>query len=151
MGLDMYLTKKNYVQNHDYMEKDERHEVIIKKGGKIVKSIKPERIDSVSEEIAYWRKANAIHRWFVDNVQDGNDDCKEYYVDQEQLKELVSLCKEVLSDKNKAAELLPCQEGFFFGSYDYDEWYFNNLEKTVEMLEPELETEAYDFYYCSSW
>ena len=26
-------------------------------------------------QIASWRKANAIHKWFVDNVQDGVDDC----------------------------------------------------------------------------
>ena len=25
------------------------------------------------DQIASWRKANAIHKWFVDNVQDGVD------------------------------------------------------------------------------
>ncbi|RLB83158.1 MAG: hypothetical protein DRH15_05655, partial [Deltaproteobacteria bacterium] len=47
-------------------------------------------------EVGYWRKANAIHRWFVENVQDGNDDCERYYVPREKLKELKDLCQEVI-------------------------------------------------------
>jgi hypothetical protein len=42
----------------------------------------------VIEEVMYWRKANQIHKWFVDNVQDGVDDCKEYWVSEEKLQEL---------------------------------------------------------------
>ena len=26
--------------------------------------------------VAYWRKANAIHSWFVENCQDGVDECQ---------------------------------------------------------------------------
>lgn len=47
------------------------------------------------KEIAYWRKANMIHKWFVDNVQKGNDDCKEYKITKEHLEELLKLSKEV--------------------------------------------------------
>jgi hypothetical protein len=46
--------------------------------------------------VAYWRKANQIHNWFVENVQDGNDDCKDYYVSRKQLEELRDTCKAVL-------------------------------------------------------
>ena len=42
------------------------------------------------EEVGYWRKANQIHKWFVDNVQDGVDDCGEYKVTKEQLIETVT-------------------------------------------------------------
>lgn len=48
------------------------------------------------EEVGYWRKANAIHKWFVENVQDGEDDCGQYEVSKEQLEELLDVCKEVL-------------------------------------------------------
>ena len=71
MGLDMYLTKKSYIKNWDFMKPNEKHKVTIKKNNKIVKEIKPERISEVIEDVGYWRKANAIHKWFVDNVQDG--------------------------------------------------------------------------------
>lgn len=48
---------------------------------------------SIIEEIGYWRKANAIHKWFVDNIQDGEDDCGYYEVASEQLEELLDICK----------------------------------------------------------
>lgn len=44
----------------------------------------------------YWRKANAIHKWFVDNVQYGDDDCKTYEVSVEQLIELRDVCQKVI-------------------------------------------------------
>lgn len=46
--------------------------------------------------VAYWRKANAIHRWFVEHVQDGNDDCRRAYVTRDQLAELIAACRAVL-------------------------------------------------------
>jgi hypothetical protein len=50
---------------------------------------------NTEKEVGYWRKANAIHGWFVNNVQKGIDDCKEYPVTIRQLKALLSTCKEV--------------------------------------------------------
>ena len=35
--------------------------------------------------LAYWRKANHIHGWFVKNVQGGKDNCEEYSVSRKQL------------------------------------------------------------------
>lgn len=43
-----------------------------------------------------WRKSNQIHNWFVANVQDGTDDCDEYWVSEKQLIELKEVCKTVL-------------------------------------------------------
>lgn len=48
---------------------------------------------SIIEEVGYWRKANAIHKWFVDNIQDGKNDCDYYEVAPEQLEELLNICK----------------------------------------------------------
>ena len=49
------------------------------------------------EEVGYWRKANQIHAWFVENVQDGIDDCQYHHeVTKEILEKLLSVCKEVL-------------------------------------------------------
>ncbi len=87
----------------------------------------------------YWRKQNAIHQWFVDHVQDGIDDCKEYPVYPEQLVELRDTCKKVLAARRRASELLPTQSGFFFGSTDYDDWYFEGLEYTARAIQLMLE------------
>ena len=55
---------------------------------------------TVFNTIASWRKANHIHKWFVDNIQDGIDNCGTYEVTKEQLEELLDICKEVV-DKSK--------------------------------------------------
>lgn len=53
---------------------------------------------TIVETVADWRKANHIHKWFVDNVQDGVDDCGTYEVTKEQLEELLDICKEVINN-----------------------------------------------------
>ena len=142
-------------------------------------------------EVAYWRKANAIHKWFVDNVQKGKDDCKEYRVTRRNLLDLCDLVSDVLNHcelkegkvrngyqlkkflwfhykkYNKVdgkvltkdsikycQEKLPTQEGFFFGSTDYDENYYNDLVYTKERLNHILENYNLSkdkVYYSSSW
>lgn len=54
------------------------------------------RWESFYEEIGYWRKANQIHSWFVQNVQAGVDDCDYHEVTPEQLRELRDLCARVV-------------------------------------------------------
>ena len=53
--------------------------------------------ESFIEMVGYWRKANHIHNWFVENIQGGNDDCGKYEVTKEQLEELLKVCKTVLN------------------------------------------------------
>jgi hypothetical protein len=55
---------------------------------------------TIFETIADWRKANHIHKWFVDNVQNGVDDCGTYEVTKEQLEELLDICKKVINGSN---------------------------------------------------
>lgn len=114
--------------------------------------------NEITQEVAYWRKANQIHRWFVNNVQDGEDDC-DYHEECTKgvIEELLNTCKRVLNSSNPVSEAkrwLPVQEGFFFGSYEYDEDYFEDLRHTVEVLENVLATTDFDnemLYYVSSW
>lgn len=156
MGLDMYLSKKTYVKQWEH-KGDENFKVEVTQKGEPVSHIKSERISHVEEEVGYWRKANQIHNWFVQNVQQGEDDCGTYFVSEEQLEELLELCKKVLDNNELAEELLPSTSGFFFGSTDYDEWYFNDLKLTVEIIESllsERNERGYidgDIYYHSSW
>lgn len=97
MGLDMYLYKKHFVKNFEGTPNDKRFDVKVKKGRDIVQEINPKRISEIVEEIGYWRKANAIHNWFVQNVQGGTDDCKEYYVSFEKMIELYETVEKVLA------------------------------------------------------
>jgi hypothetical protein len=159
MGLDQYLYRETYVKRWKHETEDKSFTVNVSKGGHPYKYVNPEKVVFVKEEVMYWRKANQIHNWFVKNVQNGEDDCGTHYVHYNQLRELVSLCEQVLENRDKASELLPSQGGFFFGSTEYDEGYYRDLEDTVEMLKPllkeaeqaESERVWFDLYYMSSW
>lgn len=153
MGLDMYLTKETYIgANYEFNQIGGTVELT--REGRTI-PIKFNRIVSVTERIGYWRKANQIHNWFVENVQGGVDDCGRYYVSLDQLKQLVNTCKEVLDDITLAHDLLPRKRGCFFGEETYGDYYIQDLEDTIEMLTPvieEMETsENADIYYQSSW
>lgn len=194
MGLDMYAYRRTYVGN--YWEKPEGQLKTIKpkrdakgiRGG--IDLIEDEKISSITERIAYWRKANAIHSWFVNNVQDGVDECQEASFSVEKMQELVDLCKEVLktaktkkgkvvngqtfkngewenqyedglevTNPEEIMELLPPMDGFFFGSTDVDGYFLEDVQSTIDQLEPYLakdEEGKYihyysDFFYQSSW
>lgn len=154
MGLDMYLSAKRYMSKYfDPADSDK-----IKQVNEIFgfEGLEDEDYNAqeVTFRVGYWRKANAIHKWFVDNCQGGVDECQETYISREQLQALIDLCKEVMANKGKASELLPSASGFFFGGTDYDEWYFMDVENTIARLEKILKDPALekcDFYYQSSW
>ena len=153
MGLDMYLNRKTYVKQWSHQTPEEKFEVTITKGGKPYDGIDLANVTHIEEEVGYWRKANQIHRWFVHYVQAGVDDCGEYSVSKSQLEQLLNVCREVLNDHSKAEDLLPAAAGFFFGNTDYDEYYYDDLERTIVMLDKILgETNPnQDIYYSSSW
>jgi hypothetical protein len=156
MGLDMWLMKQHYVKNWGHTPPESMHLVSVKQGGVDRKDIDTGKINYITEEVCTWRKANGIHAWFVNNCQDGNDDCKRYYVSIEKLKELHGIIVKILDNFKLAEELLPTQSGFFFGSYDYDEYYFDDLKFTRDVLDAEFknyeEFKKYpDYYYDSSW
>ena len=150
MGLDMYLEKRTHVRQWDFQKPEEQYNVEVTKGGEPI-NIDPKRVTYVVEEVGYWRKANQIHQWFVENVQGGEDNCAEYYVGSDKLEELLDLCKKVQTDNSLAEALLPTQGGFFFGGTQYDEWYFKDIENTIEILEKVLTEKGADYYYSSSW
>ena len=179
----MYLMAvlRTYKSYGDEKE-DERRTKIKKTFPAIFKSGNLDSIE-VSFEAGYWRKANQIHKWFVENVQEGKDDCGEYYVSREQLLALLEIVNElikklglkkgkmingysfkdgkktpiledgnIISNPEIAKEMLPSEGGFFFGGTDYDEYCFNDLVSTKEMLEKCLTLpEEWGFIYHSSW
>ena len=155
MGLDQYLYAKCYTSSGDWLgkERNELFDKVVEATGANSFITKQMPSASIEIKVGQWRKANQIHQWFVDNCQGGEDDCREAFVDRGQLIELRDLCDKVLADHSLAGELLPTASGFFFGSTDYDEWYFNDIEDTVLIINEVLVNvpAEYDFYYGSSW
>ena len=163
MGLDMYLYL-SYYESEWRIPEEKREEW--------KKNFFPPEMEKLADhlaagdffskttkyQVAYWRKANAVHKWFVDNCADGVDECQEIDVPIEKLEHLVAICSEVLSDHDKAPKLLPTADGFFFGDTEYDDWYFSDLEATVKMLDPIIEfirekpsPTSWDIIYQASW
>ncbi len=146
MGLDMYLTAKRYIWFTE--------EAVSNAVAELFPELKDRKVKQVEAEAAYWRKANAIHKWFVEKVQEGMDDCGNYYVSREQLAELRDTCRRVLDFRHLAVDQLPPTEGFFFGGTDIDEWYWQNLEDTVKMIDSilaDFPEDKWEFEYHSSW
>lgn len=156
MGLDMYLERDTYAKNWDFYKPEERWGISVKRGGKKYPHLDVSRISGITEQVMYWRKANAIHQWFVNNCQDGEDNCQRSYVSVDNLHGLLETCKKVKADPSLVQELLPPQSGFFFGSTEVDEWYWRDIDATIAFLEEELgKGEEYlksaTYYYQASW
>lgn len=162
MGLDMYLNKSTPTKPWDDVKWDDFG-----------------RSDQtyLKSTVGYWRKANAVHKFFVDKTQGGNDDCRESYVPREVLENLVEICEKICKAEGidaesfdlehfphdliekplskdgakLAKELLPPCRGFLFGTYELDGSYLYDLIKTVQMVKPLFEDEAADFSYEASW
>lgn len=160
MGLDMYLYVNKYEScsqfDDDYKQKKDTFYP------EELKVFKIDERNFMSKEtlyqVGYWRKANAIHNWIVQNCADGKDECQQIFLSVEDLEELHDLVVRVLDNHDLASELLPTVGGFFFGSLDYDEWYFYHLEYTKELLEKLLAFmqdeklyKTYDVVYQASW
>lgn len=132
----------------------------------------------VKFEVGYWRKANQIHKWFVDNCQDGKDECQDSYVSREDLEKLRNTCKKVLKilseqkmvktkfkdkhnqdhdepiyqDTEEIEKILSTSGGFFFGGTEYDEYYKSDIENTIKIINKCLKLpEEWSFEYHSSW
>lgn len=156
MGLDMYLSGKRYMSRVFRADDEPKMTAIAKLFPELegwsgrFGDVSP--VKEVSIEVGYWRKANAVHDWFVRECQGGEDDCGHYYVSREKLLDLKDACEQVLGNKKLAAELLPTASGFFFGSQEYDQYYFDDLQATLEIIDRCLALpEAWDFEYHSSW
>ena len=128
MGLDMWLAKRGKTSKEDE-----------------------------GREICYWRKANAILNWFDHNLEsvkqqeypkemeildrEGVRSCTPYRVEKEELEKLLSDCKKLLNGERTADSIpedLQRVSGFFFGSIEIDDWYWEDIQDTVKMLEKEL-------------
>lgn len=154
MGLDMYLTKKTYV-GAEYKHNNVKGKIELTSGEKNTPlNIRLKRVSEICERVGYWRKANQIHNWFVENVQKGVDNCGEYEVSKEQLEKLLTDCKAVKVDKDLSSVVMPTKGGFFFGATDYGEFYMEDIDLTIAIVEEalkEVDDTNVSIHYQSSW
>ena len=178
MGLDMYVNIRHkntqgkldayeaWEQKYSY----EEWQRLTEEQKEEYRNSEPEYDNEMyGKELMYWRKANQIHNWFVQNCQGGVDDCGRYAITVNDLMKLKELCEKILTmtenhkemrytsydatEKEEvdvrcltsegvefAMEHLPSRSGFFFGSTEYDDWYVLELKNTVEQINDTLDT-----------
>lgn len=178
MGLDMYLTKSKRVKTitvEQYSEIDNAipyttEEYDVQLGLKhlcpqiegveqLNSSVRPRgkyaTYLSIKEELGYWRKSNQIHNWFVENCQEGIDECQLSEVSREDLEELLELCYKVVNKKSSPEETLPPTGGFFFGSTDVSHpYYMEDIKSTISILEKAIAKTDWEkeiVFYRASW
>lgn len=183
MGLDMYLNR-NLNPNGNVLRITPQDEFNSNDFAKLLeratKSSESYLRPTISVNIAYWRKANAIHEWFVEHCGDDVDECQDIDVSLDDLRELKDICERILqapNDINLMESLLPPQDGFFFGGTDLNDEgtlnaYLEDVRYTNDMLSeefrivdefkkyktpseynPERSIDAIDIYYTyrASW
>ena len=91
---------------------------------------KPERM------VFYWRKANQIREWIANRANEDREQQIEYHLSKNELTSLLEDIQKVMSKPELAPEVLPTASGFFFGSTEYDQYYFVELARTLEELKP---------------
>ncbi len=199
MGLDSYLGRQRKFEQMSFKDVNKLAQILygleelcpnavkeMKNVGLIYEQGTHYKYHSTNEQVGYWRKANQIHAWFVENVQGGTDDCNSYEVTKEQLETLLGICKtikkscklvkgtvnngytfdstmkmvgiqeegKVMTNSEVAHKLLPSRDGFFFGSTDYDQWYMQDIDSTIEILTKVLKETDFNTHtisYQSSW
>lgn len=137
MGLDMWLCRRKH--------EDEENDV----------------------EIGYWRKFNALHG-FITAMKGGYEDCDSVELSLDELQEIKDVFIEVqgllkrihetdnVNEKEALYEevtaLLPPISGFFFGSHEIDEWYEEDVNDTIPIVDAAIElVEQGEVVYYHAW
>jgi hypothetical protein len=136
MGLDMYLSRIATPTHQMYVD----------------------AYDDKLTGVLYWRKVNALHKFFCDRgilEAGGKENVGRYIISRNDLIDLVFVMKRILVDNSVklAEETLPTESGFFFGSTEYDEFYFNDLKDAVTLVSAELDAvpDQEVWFYEASW
>ena len=164
MGLDMYLEARKYFSKIDYKSDSDEKLPEYKELTKFFPAGSDELGSHAGAHleitVGYWRKANAIHAWFVRECADGVDECQPIRVGNGKLRELRAIVEFLLFLKDEpnveeqVEKLLPPQAGFFFGSTELDEYYWGDLEHTKNILDKAIVLEEHQncsIRYQASW
>ena len=159
MGLDMYFYLEKYQS-----EFNSKYSMIKKAPIQYDEELKELEQDIIERnfksietryQVGYFRKFNALHRYIVKNFADDIDDCRYVFLDIEDIKKMLNDLKSVTQEN--ASQVLPTQDGFFFGSQKYDEWYFDDIKYAIDLFEKMLKVLEADSkgnwsaYYRASW
>ena len=106
------------------------------------------------EEVAYFRKVNLLLPFFG-----YSENCSDLIITKDQVEDLIGTCSNVLDHFSNLKQLykeedvytkeewidycqetLPNQDGFFFGSYEYDEYYIDKVQQVKKLFQEIIES-----------
>ena len=104
--------------------------------------------------IAGFRKVNFLLPFF-----DYGDNCSDCEICRSQVEDLIDACKTVLASRYAenghmiAESVLPTQSGFFFGSTQYDKYYYYDVEDVLNTFSTILNEFDFDndVLYMNCW
>ena len=136
MGLDINVTKiaKSMIKTNTNSWKD--YEKLIDE----LNDIDCENF----EFLAYFRKVNFLFEFFSGSL---NEEETTAVITRGEMETLIDNCEFVLNNRDKASEILPTCDGFFFGSLDYDDYYFESVAKVLLSFQVILENYSDDYLY----
>jgi hypothetical protein len=164
MGLDMYLEARKYFSKFDYKSDSDDLLPDYKELTKFFPAGSDELGShagaSLEITVGYWRKANAVHAWFVRECANEVDECQPIRVRDGKLRELKVIIeflmdiKDLPSVKEEIEKLLPPTAGFFFGDTEINEYYWADLQHTLDILNRAIDLEENhecSITYQASW
>jgi hypothetical protein len=131
----MFLNRKKYIWGKERAK--------VKVTG--VEGVDNSKVNYITEEFLYWRKVHPLHEWFVNKVQEGEDDCGTYLVELDIIKDLIEEIE--LFIKNPKGD-----DSDFLG--ETDDYIVDELVRTYKELNEALldkSKEDWDFEYHASW
>ena len=156
MGLDQYLKGIKHLSVCEKPAIGELQPELSAAASDLLKDFKltkddidfPYSIINVAFPAFYWRKANQIHAWFESEVADNKfDNGGTYFVNKDTLSKLLDSIQEALDSKD--GTILKPKSGFFWGSTEIDEWYWEELKDTLRLRE---RLDKFDYFeYSANW
>lgn len=146
MGLDIYFAKAKRSAYYKYQEDEREFDKLSEEEKEEIWAKNEQPKIEGNEEIGYFRKVNFLMQ---ELAYYGNCEFKE--ITRDSLEELKRKCLAVLENHELAEDLLPTCSGFFYGSTEYDEWYFQDVQAVLDWVEGVLENLAGDevvLMYC---
>lgn len=174
MGLDMYLYASKSINDENVEQIKKLTGTNNLPNGNLIPSI------HIQQLVGYWRKVNAVHGWFVNEIAGGDDECQEIQVSKQELENLRDDCIVALANPDRDYQIkntkvlyqlmdylnsletpiepatytnpVPPVDGFFFGSNELTEYYYSQLEYTIDLITNLLELDDdFSFHYQASW
>lgn len=135
MGLDMYFSARKTEFEHRF---DELPNIKIEYDEDLVDLqayVTQRKSLSVTTEydIGYFRKFNALHNYIVREFTNGEDNCRPVYLSHEDCHKILDTLKSITPENAK--DIMPTGSGFFFGSTEYDDYYFSDVADAIELFE----------------